>query len=103
MDELCELWRSTDIERAFDVRQALVARGVDAQVWGGWGCGRGRSRGGDEIRVMVQRRDLVYARWVAWGVGVDAWPAAAGDLADVTDGAAVRAERGRVTRSGPAR
>jgi hypothetical protein len=99
MDELCELFRSTDIERAFDVRQALVARGLDAQVWGGWGCGRGC--GGDEIRVMIERRDLVYARWIAWGVGVDTWP----DANDLNDAAseAFRRERGRVTEGGAAR
>ncbi len=104
MDELCELFCSTDIARAFDVRQALVARGVDVQVWGGWACGRGRGFHGDELRVMVARRDLVYARWIAWGAGVDAWPDDdAGDRDDATDGEVVRPERGRMARGGAAR
>ena len=104
MDELSELFRSTDMGRAFDVRQALAARGVDAQVWGGWGCGRGRSFGGEEIRVMVERRDLVYARWIAWGVGVDTWPRDdADELDDATDDEAVRPAEGRLARGGAAR
>ena len=104
MDELCELFRSTDIGRAFDVRQALAARGVDAQVWGGWGCGRGHAFGGDVIRVMVESRSLVYARWIAWGVGVDTWPDDdAGDRDDVAGDEAARPRRGRAAREGAAR
>jgi len=70
-DELCELFRGEDIERLFDVRQALAARGVDAQVWGDWPGHRGVRP--HVMRLMVGRRDLVYARWVAYAAGVDAW------------------------------
>jgi len=71
-DELCELFRGDDLERLFDVRQALAARGIDAQVWGDWAGRRGVRP--HVMRLMIARRDLVYARWVAWGAGVDAWP-----------------------------
>ena len=71
-DELCELFRDDDLERLFDVRQSLAARGIDAQVWGDW-AGHGGVRP-HVMRLMVGRRDLVYARWVAYAAGVDAWP-----------------------------
>ena len=75
-DELCELFHGDDLEQLFDVRQALAARGIDAQVWGDW-AGRGGARP-HVMRLMVERRDLVYARWVAYAAGVDAWPDDAG-------------------------
>ena len=71
-DELCELFRGDDLERLFDVRQSLAARGIDAQVWGDW-AGHGGVRP-HVMRLMVGRRDLVYARWVAYAAGIDAWP-----------------------------
>ena len=72
IDELCELFRGDDLEQLYDVRQALSARGVDAQVWGDWAV-RGSLRP-HVMRLMVGRRDLVYARWVACAAGVDTWP-----------------------------
>ena len=72
IDELCELFRGDDLEQLYDVRQALAARGVDAQVWGDWA---GRCGAWPHVmRLMVARRDLVYARWVANAAGVDLWP-----------------------------
>lgn len=71
-DELCELCHGADLAQLFDVRQALAARRIAAQVWGDW-AGRGGVRP-HEMRVMVERRDLVYARWVAYAAGVDTWP-----------------------------
>ncbi len=92
IDELCELFRGDDLERLFDVRQALGARGIDAQVWGDW-AGRGGARP-HVVRLMVERRDLVYARarWVAYAAGVDAWP---DDHAEADAGDPARATRAR--------
>ena len=81
--ELVELVRLRDIERIFDVKQALAARGVDSEVWGNW-IGNWHGAGGQpKLRLMVRPRDLVYARWVAYAAGIDAWP-------DENDGDAAR-------------
>ena len=100
-DELCELFRGDDFEQLFDVRQALAARGIDAQVWGDW-AGRGGLRP-HVMRLMVERRDLVYARWVAYAAGVDAWPdddGAAEADADDTDAARAARPRRPLSRAG---
>ncbi len=92
IDELCELLRGDDLERLFDVRQAPRRRGIDAQVWGDW-AGRGGARP-HVMRLMVERRDLVYARWVAYAAGVDAWPDD-DDAADAGETDAAHAARAR--------
>jgi len=74
LGELVELVRLRDIERIYDVKQALAARGVCSDVWGNW-LGSWRDAGGEvTLRLMVRPRDLVYARWVAYAAGVDTWP-----------------------------
>ena len=79
MEELCVLVRLDDIERLYDVKEALTARGVDAEVWGSWSGGRHNGEGSGRLRLMIRQRDLVYARWIAYAAGVDVWPDERGD------------------------
>jgi hypothetical protein len=71
---LCELARLNDLGRLYDVKHALEARGIEAMVWGDWAGGKCYVAGSGKPRLMVRRRDLVYARWIAYSVGIDAWP-----------------------------
>jgi hypothetical protein len=73
MEGLCELVRLGDIEQIYDVKQALEARGVVAEVWGNW-TGSWHDLGSHKLRLMVRRQDVVYARWIAYAAGVDVWP-----------------------------
>ena len=73
MEGLCELVRLGDIERLYDIKQALAARGVEAEVWGNW-TGSWHDLGSHELRLMVRPQDVVYARWIAYAAGVDVWP-----------------------------
>ena len=71
--EVCELCRLGDVERLFEVRRLLEARGIDADVW------PEKSRrsvpwASRSSRLMVYCRDLVDARWVASAAGLDVWP-----------------------------
>ena len=86
MDDRCELVSLNDLERLYDVKQALESHGVDAEVWGGR-SGGWRRAGSRELRLMVRQRDLVYARWVACAAGVDTWP----DEPDDDEGSPARA------------
>ena len=74
MDCPCELTRLSDPDRLYEVQRALAARGVEAEVWDAEGGGR-RRRGAvaPELRLMVRRQDVVYARWVAHAAGLDTW------------------------------
>jgi hypothetical protein len=75
MESLCELVRLNDLERLYRVKHALEARGVWAEIWGdGWACRMRYARANPELRLMVRRRDLVCARWVAHAAGLDTWP-----------------------------
>jgi hypothetical protein len=79
MDGMCELVCLNDIERLYRVKQALAARGVDAEVRGSWlesGNSAGESGG---LRLMVRPQDLVYARWIAYAAGLDVWPEESSD------------------------
>ncbi len=80
MEALCELVHLSDIERLYDVKQALAARGVDAEVWGNWSGSWHDAGGSSRLRLMVRQQDLVYARWVAYAAGVDAWPDESSDV-----------------------
>ncbi|MGZ4198649.1 MAG: hypothetical protein ACXVP1_00505 [Thermoleophilia bacterium] len=73
MEGICELIRLDDLERIFAVRDALQAHGIDAVVWGCWPHGDRRLGTSNKLRLMVRRRDLVNAQWVARAAGVDAW------------------------------
>jgi hypothetical protein len=70
---LCALVGGDDLELMYRVVHALEARGVEAFVMGDPAISA-RSRKPTTPSVVVRRRDLVYARWVAWAAGVDAWP-----------------------------
>ena len=73
-EHLCELVRMDDPELLRRVKCALETRGIDAHIGdGSYGPWR-QVRGFGPPRLMVRRRDLIYARWVAHTVGVDAWP-----------------------------
>jgi hypothetical protein len=73
-EHLCELVRMDDLEQLRRVRCALQTHGIDAHVAdGSYGPWR-QVRGFGPPRLMVRQRDLVYARWVAHAMGVDAWP-----------------------------
>jgi hypothetical protein len=69
-----ELARLESLERAYDLKCALSARGLQALVAdrrsGAW-CGAGQTT----HIVVIRQRDLVYARWIADSIGIDAWPA----------------------------
>jgi len=80
MESLCELVRLDDLERLYDVKHALEARGIGAEVWrDDWTGGRRYTGGSRELRLMVRQRDLVYARWVGHAAGLDTWPDEDGD------------------------
>jgi hypothetical protein len=74
MNGLCELVRLNDLGRLYDVKHALESRGIEALVCLGWLGGRRLAQGSGKPRLLVRQQDLVYARWVAHAVGVDAWP-----------------------------
>jgi hypothetical protein len=70
---LCELHRLDDIERLYEVERALQAHGIETDIWGVSRAGR-FAASSRMSRLMVRCRDLVYARWVAYAAGLDAWP-----------------------------
>ena len=72
-NSLCELHRLADLDQLSELERALASRGIEADIWGdarAWSS----FRGSRESRLMVRCRDLVYARWVAAGLGLDTWP-----------------------------
>ncbi len=71
--QICELCRLDDYERLDDVRRRLEARGIEADVWPERRY-RSTPWASRTSRLMVRCRDLVYARWIAYGAGVDPWP-----------------------------
>ena len=73
MERPCELTRLSDSDRLYHVQRALVARGVEAEVWDLEGGARRRKGVASDLRLMVRCRDLVYARWVAHAAGLDTW------------------------------
>ena len=74
MEPVREIWRSDDVEDVYRLRDALALRGLEAQVLGAGGCGPRGLTSWRELRLMVQERDLVYARWILAAAGVDCWP-----------------------------
>jgi len=72
-NEVCELCRLEDLERLFELKRLLEARGIDADVWP-----EKRRRAvpwaSRSSQLMVLCRDFTYARWVASGAGLDTWP-----------------------------
>ena len=70
---LCELHRMEDPVQLSALEQVLEARGIVADVWPA-AEGGGMLRASPTSRLMVRCRDLVYARWVAYSVGLDTWP-----------------------------
>jgi hypothetical protein len=70
---LCALISSEDLSLVYRVKHALEAHGMEAFIMGDPTI-IARQRKPTTPRLMVRRRDLVYARWVAYAVGVDAWP-----------------------------
>jgi len=87
-DELCELAGVDDLEHAYDLRRALAERGLESDVWDGSYATQRLTRTAHRLHVMVHKRDLVYARWVAYAAGVDVWP-------DDTEGEAGQEATGR--------
>jgi hypothetical protein len=85
MERLCQLVRIADLERVYDLRDALLRRGIEAEVWQGGGAGLRRPSSWCEMRLMVAERDVVYARWVLASVGFDAWPEPDQDAAELGD------------------
>ena len=74
MDPVCEIWRSGDVETIYRVREALQARGLQAEVLGAAGRTPRSLPSWHELRLMVPERDVVYARWITAQAGVDCWP-----------------------------
>ena len=74
MKDMCELVSLNSLERIYDVKRALERRGIAAEVYGQVLGARRYAQGSGRLRLMVQQRDLVYARWVSNAAGVDAWP-----------------------------
>jgi hypothetical protein len=71
--EVCEVFRSGDLERLYEMKALLEARGLEVDVW------PEKSRravpwASRSSRLMVQCSDLVYARWVVAAAGFDTWP-----------------------------
>jgi hypothetical protein len=71
--QLCELYRHADYATLSDVAEILEARGIDADVWPVKGR-RSVPWASRVSRLMVRCGDLVYARWIAAGAGLDTWP-----------------------------
>jgi hypothetical protein len=69
--ELCELHRLRDLDRLSVLVDALEARGIESDVWDKSGGLSQALHPGSSV--MVQCSDLVYARWIAYSVGVDTW------------------------------
>ncbi len=73
-----ELVRLKGLERVGELTRLLRARGIDAVLWQtgvrGGRCAFVAGRG--LIRLMVAEKDLVYARWILSGAGVESWSAA---------------------------
>jgi hypothetical protein len=70
-----ELVRLKGLERVYDLKRALEMRGIEAQVWHeGFGSMRRWGGGSGYLRLVVGERDVVYARWVLHGAGLDVWP-----------------------------
>lgn len=71
--DVVELARLESLERTYDLKCALSARGLEARVVDGRSVGW---LGASHITysVVVRSRDLVYARWIADSIGIDAWP-----------------------------
>jgi hypothetical protein len=72
-DGICELHRLDDAAALGDVVRRLEAHGIEADLWA--------VRGSiltpwaeRAWRLMVRCRDVVYARWIAAGAGLDTWP-----------------------------
>jgi hypothetical protein len=72
---VCELVRVKGLTHAYDLKEALERRGIEAQVWGAGAGGMWRSVAvSDDFRLVVYAQDVVYARWVLYGAGLDPWP-----------------------------
>ena len=77
MARMVELVRLRGPERLFGLKRALEACGIEAGVWHAAAAGMRRYRGlRQELRLMVSERDVVRARWILHGAGLDTWPAA---------------------------
>jgi hypothetical protein len=77
MEHMVELARLRGLERLFGLKRALEACGIETGVWHDGTAGIGRYRGlRQELRLMVSERDVVRARWILHGAGLDTWPAA---------------------------
>ena len=74
MDDYRELARLSDQDQIYEVQRALVARGIDAEVWDETPGLRRRAKDRPRLRLMVPERRLVYARWIAHAAGLDTWP-----------------------------
>jgi hypothetical protein len=71
--DVVELTRLDSLERAYDLKCELAARGLQALVVDR--CSRGWVGAGSRThKVLISARDLVYARWIADSIGIDAWP-----------------------------
>ena len=74
MEDLCELVRLNNLGRLYRVKHALEAHGIAAEIWRDGMGGKRFAGGSAKPRLMIGRRDLVYARWVACAAGLDTWP-----------------------------
>jgi len=73
--QMCELHDFDDLLRLSEMERLLEARGIETDVWPG-NRGRRTLWAYRTSRLMVRCRDLVYARWVVYSAGLDAWPQA---------------------------
>jgi hypothetical protein len=75
-ERMQELLRLKSLERLYALKHGLERRGIEAQVWHDGTESRRVCRAGRrELRLMVSERDVVRARWLLYGAGVQAWPA----------------------------
>jgi hypothetical protein len=79
MEPIREIWRSDDLEDVYRLRDALVLRGLEVQVLGAAGNSPRGLLSWGEMRIMVQERDMVYARWILAAAGADCWPEPQGE------------------------
>ena len=81
MEGMVELCRLKGLERLFGLKRALEACGIEAGIWHDGAAGVRRHRGlRQELRLMVSERDVVRARWILHGAGLDTWPGASVEL-----------------------
>ena len=74
MEPVCEIWRSDDVEASTGCVTRWRCVAWRPRCWAPGAAACEGLPSWSELRLMVQERDLVYARWILSAAGVDCWP-----------------------------